>query len=53
VIIDRLPFAVPSDPIVAAREKPSMPVAQPFFEYQLPSAVSPETRIRKIDSITA
>jgi ATP-dependent DNA helicase DinG len=40
VIIDRLPFAVPTDPVVQARmraieEKGGMP----FFEYQVPSAV--------------
>ncbi len=40
VIIDRLPFAVPSDPVVAARVK-SIDAAggNAFFDYQVPSAV--------------
>ena len=40
VIIDRLPFAVPSDPVVAARVK-SIDAAggNAFFHYQVPSAV--------------
>jgi ATP-dependent DNA helicase DinG len=37
VIIDRLPFAVPSDPVVAARVKADGGNA--FFQYQVPSAV--------------
>lgn len=40
VIIDKLPFAVPSDPVVAARirnvEKGG---GKPFFDYQIPQAV--------------
>ena len=40
VIIDRLPFAVPSDPIVAARIKAiDAGGGNAFFEYQVPSAV--------------
>ena len=40
VIIDRLPFAVPSDPVVAARVKAvDADGGNAFFEYQVPSAV--------------
>ncbi|MGH9710177.1 MAG: helicase C-terminal domain-containing protein, partial [Candidatus Acidiferrales bacterium] len=40
VIIDRLPFAVPSDPIVAARVRALQEDGQnPFAEYQVPKAV--------------
>jgi ATP-dependent DNA helicase DinG len=40
VIIDRLPFAVPSDPVVAARVKAiDAENGNAFFEYQVPSAV--------------
>ncbi len=40
VIIDRLPFAVPSDPIVQARMRAIAEAGgKPFFEYQVPSAV--------------
>jgi ATP-dependent DNA helicase DinG len=40
VIIDRLPFAVPSDPVVAARMKAiEEEGGKPFFDYQVPSAV--------------
>jgi ATP-dependent DNA helicase DinG len=40
VIIDRLPFAVPSDPIVAARIKAiDAEGGNAFFQYQVPSAV--------------
>jgi ATP-dependent DNA helicase DinG len=40
VIIDRLPFAVPSDPVVAARAKAiDSGGGNAFFEYQVPSAV--------------
>lgn len=40
VIIDRLPFAVPSDPIVAARVKAiDADGGNAFFEYQVPAAV--------------
>ena len=40
VIVDRLPFAVPNDPIVAARVKAiAESGATPFYEYQVPSAV--------------
>ncbi len=40
VIIDRLPFAVPSDPVVAARVKAiDAGGGNAFFEYQMPSAV--------------
>jgi ATP-dependent DNA helicase DinG len=40
VIIDRLPFAVPSDPVVAARMKAIEEAGRkPFFDYQVPAAV--------------
>ncbi len=40
VIIDRLPFAVPSDPVVAARVKAiDAGGGNAFFDYQVPSAV--------------
>lgn len=40
VIIDRLPFAVPSDPVVAARVKSiDASGGNAFFQYQVPSAV--------------
>ncbi len=40
VIIDKLPFAVPSDPVVAARMKAiEADGDNPFAEYQIPSAV--------------
>jgi ATP-dependent DNA helicase DinG len=40
VIIDRLPFAVPTDPIVRARMDAIESLGgQPFFDYQIPSAV--------------
>jgi ATP-dependent DNA helicase DinG len=40
VIIDRLPFAVPNDPIVAARVKAIAEAGgNAFYEYQVPSAV--------------
>ncbi len=40
VIIDRLPFAVPSDPVVQARMKAiEESGGKPFFEYQVPEAV--------------
>ena len=40
VIIDRLPFAVPSDPVVAARVKAiDAAGGNAFFQYQVPSAV--------------
>ena len=40
VIIDRLPFAVPSDPVVAARVKAiGADGGNAFFEYQVPAAV--------------
>jgi ATP-dependent DNA helicase DinG len=40
VIIDRLPFAVPSDPVVAARVKAiDADGGHAFFQYQVPAAV--------------
>jgi ATP-dependent DNA helicase DinG len=40
VIVDRLPFAVPSDPVVQARMRAIEETGgKPFFEYQVPSAV--------------
>ncbi len=38
VIIDRLPFAVPSDPVIAARtEAISKAGGNAFYEYQIPA----------------
>jgi ATP-dependent DNA helicase DinG len=40
VVIDRLPFAVPSDPVVAARMRfIEESGGKPFFDYQVPAAV--------------
>ena len=40
VIIDRLPFAVPSDPVVKARVENIREMGgNPFYEYQVPDAV--------------
>jgi ATP-dependent DNA helicase DinG len=40
VIIDKLPFAVPNDPVVAARMTAIEEAGgKPFFDYQVPSAV--------------
>ena len=40
VIIDRLPFAVPNDPVVSARMKAiEEDGGKPFFDYQVPAAV--------------
>ncbi|MDE3103895.1 MAG: ATP-dependent DNA helicase [Acidobacteriota bacterium] len=40
VIIDRLPFAVPTDPVVKARMNAiESSGGKPFFDYQVPSAV--------------
>jgi ATP-dependent DNA helicase DinG len=40
VVIDKLPFAPPEDPVLAARiEKLTREGRSPFLEYQLPEAV--------------
>jgi ATP-dependent DNA helicase DinG len=40
VIVDRLPFSVPTDPVVSARMRAvAASGANPFFDYQVPSAV--------------
>ena len=40
VIIDKLPFAVPSDPVVAARQRSlKSRVSSSFYEYSVPQAV--------------
>jgi ATP-dependent DNA helicase DinG len=40
VIVDRLPFSVPTDPVVAARMRAvTSSGANPFFDYQVPTAV--------------
>jgi ATP-dependent DNA helicase DinG len=40
VIVDRLPFSVPTDPVVSARMRAVAAAgANPFFEYQVPAAV--------------
>ncbi len=40
VIVDRLPFSVPTDPVVSARMKAvAANGANPFFDYQVPAAV--------------
>ena len=53
VIIDRLPFAVPNDPVVQARMKAIEEAGgKPFFEYQVPEAVlDAEAGIRAADPL--
>jgi len=55
VIIDRLPFAVPSDPVVAARVKSiDAEGGNAFFQYQVPAAViTLKTRLRTSDPVAA
>jgi Rad3-related DNA helicase len=50
VIIDRLPFAVPSDPVVAARVKAiDADGGNAFFQYQVPAAVITLKQDRPVD----
>ena len=40
VIVDRLPFSVPTDPVISARMRAlAASGANPFFDYQVPAAV--------------
>lgn len=54
VIIDKLPFAVPSDPVVSARTDALKKAGgDPFREYQIPRPPSPSNRASAASSAAA